>query len=85
MCVLRGLQKSCFYVTILIHKIWVFGMAEQIFAGMSFGLSWHHLLKVSLQVFPVFTVLSINKHFYGHQFSASSKLKQEFQKKHPLH
>lgn len=45
--------KAYFDMAILIHKIWVFSMDEQIFAGMSFGLLWHHLLKVSLQVFHI--------------------------------
>lgn len=60
-------------------------MAEQIFAAMSFGLSWHRLLKVSFQVFLLLIFLLINQHFGGHQFSTSSKLKQEFQREHPPH
>lgn len=56
----------------------MFSMVEQIFAAMSFGLSWRRLLKVSLRIFHI---AFINQHSGGHQFSTSSKLKQEFQRK----
>jgi len=62
-------------------KFLMFRMAEQIFAAMSFGLSWHCFLKLPSQIFHI---TFVNPHSGGHRFSTSSEHKEESQGKPTL-